>query len=92
MADKDIASWINLFGLVLFIGGVFFCAAFWVRIQEIEALGLLGQAVYEEQYDEAVQYFPIAAGGAALGFGLLLIGCAEYIRATLQELSGDSHG
>lgn len=88
MTSSESGQVAMMFGLFLFSGCVFIMALYWMRMQEIEALGLLGQAFYEQQYEEAMERFTFAAGGAAFGFSILLIGVAEYIGGALKEVAG----
>jgi hypothetical protein len=74
-------------GMVVFIAGMFLTALFWGQMQRIEALGLLGQAAYESEYQSAVQNLSLAVGAAALGFSFLLMGAIGSLQATLKDLS-----
>jgi hypothetical protein len=74
-------------GMFLFAGGALFAALFWAQMHRIEALGLLGQAFYDDRYQTAIDYFPFAVGASAFGLSLLIIGAVESLEATLKDLS-----
>lgn len=72
-----------------FLGlGVYGSIDAWATMQQIEAHGVIGQAVYQERYENAVSDLQLYALLAVLGFILTIGGSIEYLRGTLKELVG----
>jgi hypothetical protein len=71
-------------GLILFTDG-------YTAMQQIEALGPIGQVGAQEQYNQATDDFTIGLLSTVLGFLVALIGLvqvvAEDIKKTLEDLS-----
>jgi len=74
----------------LFLGaGVVGAVDAWATMQQIEAQGLIGQAVYESEYESAANSLRWFVLAASLGFAFLVGGSIEYLRGTVKELASD---
>jgi len=77
------------FGIAMLVGGSLFAVDAWGTMGQIEAQGLLGQAAYEEQYEQAVSNLQIGVVVVLLGFFMTLNAVAEDINKTLWKLNED---
>lgn len=58
----------------------------WTTMQRIDAFGLVGQAVYESQYKQAMNNFVLFGAATLFGFAGIIAGSASLIQASLHEL------
>ena len=78
--------------ILLFIGGLFVGAGSmligdaYTTMHQIEAQGLLGQAVYEQQYETALSKFRWSIPLLILGFAGLVIGGFSYLVGELKGM------
>ena len=74
-------------GLLMVMGGGVFAVEAWGTMGQIEAQGLLGQAAYAEQYEQAVTKLQIGVVVILLGIFLTITAAAEDVKQTLWKLN-----
>lgn len=72
--------------LAVFPGAILLFDSF-MTMSFIEARGVLGQAVYQTQYEKAMQDFVVGGVALAGGFAFILAGGIGYLAEVLKELS-----
>lgn len=68
-------------------GGAFFAIDAWTTMETIKAQGVIGQAVYMEQYNEAADQLQIAGAAAIGGLAFVLVIGFEYVGEVLTDLA-----
>ncbi|MBX0288469.1 hypothetical protein EGH22_19235 [Halomicroarcula sp. F28] len=74
-------------GVLMLVGGGVFAVDAYGTMGQIEAQGLLGQAAYEQEYEQAVTNLQISVAAILFGFFLTLTAIAEDINKTLWKLN-----
>jgi hypothetical protein len=72
---------------VFVTGGTFVALESWTTMHQIQTQGVLGQAIYQEQYEEAVRNLKLFGTVVMVGFLLGIVSTGAYISGTLEELS-----
>jgi len=72
---------------VLVTGGAFVAFENWTTMHQIQTQGVIGQAVYQEQYQEAARNLRIFGTVCLVGFLVGIVSTGAYISGTLEELS-----
>lgn len=78
---------LSVIGGVLAGFGVVLSVDAWTTMQQIEAQGMIGQAIYEQQYESAADTLRYSVLAAVLGISLIMGSSIEYLRGTIKELS-----
>lgn len=73
-------------GVVMLVGGGVFAVDAWGTMGQIEAQGLLAQAAYEQEYEQAVTNLQIGVTVILLGLFFSLSSVAEDVKRTLWKL------
>ena len=59
----------------------------YTTMHQIEATGVIGQAVYKQQYEQAVQDLQVFGAVGVGGLALVIAGAALYIGGVLEQLA-----
>ncbi|MHB9286242.1 hypothetical protein ACKVMT_04290 [Halobacteriales archaeon Cl-PHB] len=86
-SEKAVGSITFIIGLPIFVFGVFMTIDAWTIMYQVQASGVIGQVLAQEQYQRAVLNLKVYGAVSAFGFGMLLLGSASDISGTFKEIA-----
>jgi len=77
----------TLFGVTMAAMGSLGAFDAYTTMHQIEATGVIGQAVYEQQYEQAIENLELLGAVGVSGLSLVIFGAAVYIGGVLEQLT-----